>query len=246
MTRDSDGSPEAVFLDTCVLLNYLNRHWEGDRVSTLLEDDCLRHVISETVAKEFDTVCDRRAEIYPDLLAFLVETEDDIQSYDPDDRDLHVGGNDAGHVRELQYELAQHEGRRQVQVALRRLLRRVELVAEVIIEEFVDAVVEPNPDIDLQFSLGEVIPNSADVKVVCDAAHWQANGELEGEGPLVSLDTADIVDRAASINETLTAEKGPDWELEITTPEAVPCGTPTGSDDAVSARSGNATTEAED
>lgn len=58
------------------------------------------------------------------------------------------------------------------------------------------------------------------LKVVCDAAHWCVEGDESG--PLVTLDSTDIVSNASEINETLVAEMGEDWRLEITVPMEVP------------------------
>jgi hypothetical protein len=206
--------PEAVFLDTCILLNYLYRRWEGDKVSALLEQESLDHVVSESVIQEFETVCDRRGDIYPDLLDYLIEEETGVEHFDP-----YVAGNDRRHLRTILGELAQIEDRREVQARVRHFLRELEARVETVREELLDNIVELNPYIELQFRVADVIDNHDDVKVVCDAAYWCA--ECEGDGPLVTLDSRDLIDNEADINETLIEEKDEAWRIEITIPKAV-------------------------
>lgn len=212
----SSSPPSAVFLDTCILLNYLYQPWEGDKVSPLLEEDRLEHVISESVAEEFDVICERRKEIYPDLLDFLLETGEKVETFDPDERDLWIDDNDRNHVRTLLGTLAQREDRREVQAKVRRFIRRLDAQIQRIQTELLDDVVEQNPNLSVQFRLADVVPNRADVKVVCDAAYWCA--EADGHGPFVTLDKTDIIERQDEINTTLTAEQGEDWRLEISVP----------------------------
>jgi predicted nucleic acid-binding protein len=215
----SSSPPSAVFLDTCILLNYLYQPWEGDKVSTLLEEERLNHVVSESVAEEFDTICDRRHEIYPDLLDFLLETEADVETFDPDERNLWIDDNDTTHVRTLLGTLAQLDDRREVQARVRRFIRRLDAQIQRLQTELLDEVVEQNPHLELQFRLADVISNRADVKVVCDAAYWCAEGD--GQGPFVTLDKTDIVHKRDEINTTLTTERGETWRLEICVPKEV-------------------------
>jgi predicted nucleic acid-binding protein len=215
----SSSPPPAAFLDTCILLNYLYQPWEGDKVSTLLEEERVDHVISESVAEEFDVICDRRSKIYPDLLDFLLETEENVETFDPDERDLWIDANDTTHVRTLLGTLAQLEDRREVQARVRRFIRRLDAQIQRLQTELLDEVVEQNPHLGLQFRLADVIPNRADVKVVCDAAYWRAEGG--GHGPFVTLDKTDIVENRDAINTTLTTERGETWRLEISVPKEV-------------------------
>lgn len=208
--------PESVFVDTCVLLNYVYRYWEGDKVSDLLQAEDIEHVISDDVADEFDEVCDRRHDIYPDMVQFLVETDEEISEYDPDDRKPWVAGNDHQHIRTIQFKLASTtSGPREMLRILRRFLRNLDAVISRVSEELIDTVVSPGGSIPLSFSLGDVIDNTADQRVVCDAAQWSADG---GSGVFVTLDKSDLVNNAAEINAVLESEKSSDWCLNILLP----------------------------
>ena len=211
--------PESVFLDTCILLNYVNRYWEGDKVSALLCDDAIEHVISESVADEFETVCERREEIYPDMIAFVLEEAEEITAFDPTERDIWIAENDLGHVREIQYELADiADDNREVLRLLRRFRRNLEDVIETIKEDLIDTTVAPGGPISLSFRVADVVDNEADVKVICDAAQWAADG---GPGVFVTLDSSDIIDNEAAINDVLETEQSGVWTLIISDPRQV-------------------------
>jgi hypothetical protein len=219
MSEQTLSERTAVFLDTCVLLNYLYQEWEGDRAVELLETTELAHVVSESVTEEFETVLGRRAPVYDDFVTFLVESDGEPAEFEPDDRDVWIAGNDQSHVRNIQYVLSRADTAREAQTRLRRVLRLIELRASRLREELLDDVVEQNPELGLQFRVADVVPNSADVKIVCDAAYWCANGRRRG--PLVSLDDDDIVRHRDEINETLRTERGEGWCLDIVVPEDV-------------------------
>jgi hypothetical protein len=212
--------PDSVFLDTCILLNYVNRFWEGDKVSDLLDTDDVEHVISETVAEEFEDVCERREEIYPDMVSFLLEAseDEDISSFDPSERDVRIAGNDRNHVRTIQFELASVDDQREVLRLLRRFLRNLETVIETVTEDIVDTVVEPCAPILLTFRVADVVPNDADAKVVCDAAQWTADG---GPGVFATLDSTDLLDNETAINEVLEREESTEWCLTMIEPKGL-------------------------
>lgn len=219
MSEQGPTDREAVFLDTCVLLNYLYQEWEGNRAVELLETTELAHVVSDSVTEELETVLDRRRPVYDDFVTFLVEADGEPAEFEPDDRDVWIAGNDQSHVRNIQYALSCTDTPREAQTRLRRVLRLIELRVSRLREELLDDVVEQNPELGLQFRVADVIPNSADVKIVCDAAYWCANGRRQG--PLVSLDDDDIVRHRDDINETLRAERDERWCLDIVVPEDV-------------------------
>lgn len=212
-----ESFPDAIFLDTNVLLNYLLRDWEHDQSSDLLEATAYHRITSEHVLDEYNAVCERRREIYPDMLKFLVETDAGVEEYEVTDRDLELGPNDQGHVQKLMYELLAKEGRREVQRGLRRLVRRITLVHKEVMEDLIDEVTpRQETEFDLELSLGKVVPNSDDVKVVVDAAAW--NTSNDPELTLVTMDCGDIVDQAEDINATLESKRDETWTLVITHP----------------------------
>lgn len=212
-------SVETVFADTCILLNFVQREWEGDRTSRLVESELIHLVISQTVNEEFENVCERREDIYPDFLDFLLEADGELEEYDPSSRRVYFDSNDRSHIRSIQYELADADSRREVQYRLRRFIRAAESRIDYLEEKFDDeTIVEPFVPLDLRFALDKLIEHSADVRVITDAAAWTANG---GSSVLVTLDSEDILDLATQINETLKTEQDDDWTLNITVPDEV-------------------------
>jgi predicted nucleic acid-binding protein len=210
--------PGQVFADTCILLNFVQSEWEGDVTSDLINHNTIDIVISQSVYEEFENVCDRRQDIYPDFLDFLLEEEGEIEDYDPNSRRVYFDSNDVKHIRSIQYELADVEDRREVQYRLRRFISAAESRIEYLKSKYEDEVVDPYVPLGLRFALDREIENSADVRVITDAAAWTANG---GSSILVTGDSRDIVDRSEDINEVISNEQDSDWALVISIPQEV-------------------------
>jgi hypothetical protein len=211
--------PDAVFADTCILLNFVQREWEGDQTSTLIESELIEIVISQSVYEEFKNVCERREDIYPDFLDFMLEEDGELEEYDPASRRVYFDSNDIGHVRSIQYELADVEGRREAQYRLRRFIREAESRIEYLEAKFsTEDIIDPFVPLDLRFALDKLIEHSADVRVITDAAAWTANG---GSSVLVTLDSEDILGQATQINKILQTEQGDKWILSITVPRTI-------------------------
>jgi hypothetical protein len=207
--------PREVFADTCILLNFVQSEWEGDRTSELINHDAIEAVISQTVYDEFESVCERRQDIYPDFLDFLLEEDGEIEEYDPGSRRVYFDSNDVGHIRTIQYELADEEDRREVQYRLRRFIKAAESRIEYLKSKFKGQIIDPIAPLELRFALDDEIENSADVRVITDAAAWTANG---GSSVLVTQDCEDIVDSVEDINAVIRAEQDDEWTLVITVP----------------------------
>jgi hypothetical protein len=212
----SPDPPEDLFLDTGILLNYIQQQWEGDKISPLFESPDSVLVISKTVEEEFEEVCNRRADIYPDMLAFLTEEAGEIAEFDPHEREAWLDSNDRGHIKDIQFTLAQLDDQREVLRRLRRYVRSLEARITQLRDDYIDEIVARNPKLMLQFAVADVVPNEDDVKVVCDAAYWAA--ENGGSGVLVTLDKDDLLDREADICATLVEEQSEAWEVAIVAP----------------------------
>lgn len=210
--------PGEVFADTCILLNFVQSEWEGDVTSNLIAHDAIDIVISQSVYEEFESVCERRRDIYPDFLDFLLEEEGDIEDYDPGSRHVYFDSNDLTHIRSIQYELADIDDRREVQYRLRRFISAAESRIEYLKEKYEDEVIDPLVPLELRFALDEEIENSADVRVVTDAAAWTANG---GSSILVTRDSQDIVNQTEDINETIQSKESDEWTLVISVPQDI-------------------------
>jgi len=214
----SEDVPGVVFADTCVLLNFVQHEWEHDRSTALVESDDVGVVVSRNVLEELSAVSERRRDIYADLVDFLVENGANVESYEPEERRVYLGPNDATHVRRLQEQLAAIDDRREVLRRLRRFVRAASRRVAYLETTLADDAVDPVPPLDLRFAVDRLLDHDADTNVVTDAAAWTAEG---GSGILVTLDGADLFEHEAELVELLATEQGPEWVIEITAPDDV-------------------------
>lgn len=213
--------PETVFLDTSVLLNFVQADFETDHSSTLFDGSRPRVVVGMTVQEEFEAVGRRRADIYPDFVDFVLETDGRIEEYDPTERRPYFQGNDLRHVQTIQMELAQLEGRAEVQRRLRRFVRAIERRIEYLLTEVIpDALFDQQPGLSLVFALQDRIENDADARVVADAALWAAESP-DSSGVFLTLDREHLLDEAAGINTSIREARDERWELRFLHPAVV-------------------------
>lgn len=209
---------EEIFADTCVLLNFVQREWERDRSMNLIESEEIDVIVSQTVIDELRDVSDRRRDIYEDLIDFLLEDEENIEEYDPADRRVYIGENDASHVRNLKMELSALNNRREVLRQVRRFVREAGRRVEYLESVLRDTTIDPLPPFDLKLAIDRILDQSADTKIVAEAAAWTAEG---GSGVLVTLDSDDIFEHEEKIVELLATEQGTGWILEFMLPDKV-------------------------
>lgn len=211
-------SPDNVFVDTSILLNYVQQGLEPDYGSELIEGNHIDIVVGVTVADEFDDVSDRRADIYPDFLDFLLAEEGDLTDYTPEERRPYFQENDRRHLRNIQMKLSQLGDRAEIQRQMRRFVRAAQRRIEYIREEVLpEAKFDLQPGMTLLFALGDVIPNDSDRSVVGDAALWAAE-VADSSGVFVTMDRKDLLDLAEDINSVLREAKGKAWELMFVVP----------------------------
>lgn len=213
------NEPGEVFADTCVLLNFVQREWEHNRSTALVESDTIEIIVSQNVLDELSAVAGRRRDIYVDMIDFLNETEADIEEYDPEERRVYIGDNDATHVRRLQEQLATLGDKREVLRRLRRFTRAANSRVEYLESRFSDAAIDPVPPLDLRFAVDRLLDHNADTKVVTDAAAWAADG---GSGILVTLDDDDLFQNQEQLADLLVEKQGPSWAIDIVLPDTVP------------------------
>lgn len=212
-------SPDNVFVDTSVLLNYAQRVIERDHTSPLIDSDDVEIVVGVTVANELKDVRERREHIYEDFLAYLIDDTEDIGEYDPASRRPYFQANDERHVRNIQMKLAQLDDRRKIQRDLRHALRSIERRLSYLADEVVpDGFFDQQPGLTVLFALQDVIPNDKDRSVVGDAALWSAEGK-RSSGVFATTDRDDLLGRADEINEVLKDAKGEKWTITIVHPK---------------------------
>lgn len=211
-------SHKEVFVDTCILLNFIQREWERNHSQRLVESEEIEVIVSPNVLEELKEVTGRRRDIYKDLLDFLQETKEGVEEYNPGDRRVYIGVNDGGHVRNLQMQLANLDDRSEVLRRLRQFIRaaarRLEYLQTVLEENTVD----PLAPYSLELALGRLLNHGADARIVTDAAGWTADG---GSGVMVTLDRDDLLDHEADIVDLIHEEQGSEWIIEIRSPEEI-------------------------
>jgi hypothetical protein len=214
---DEHGT-STVFADTCVLLNFVQQDWEHDRSTTLVESDGICLVVSEHVIEELQEVSKRRWDIYEDLLDFLVESEENVEEYDPTDRRAYFGPNDGGHVRNIQMTLSEIDDQREVLRRLRQFVRAARRRVEYLESILKANTVSPVAPLDLVFAMDSLLNQNADAAIVTDAAAWTADG---GSGLFITLDRGDLLDHKDEIVDLLSEKQGPDWVIQIITPDEI-------------------------
>jgi len=216
---------EVVFADTCVLLNFVQQEWERSYSTALVQSESVDIVVSQNVVEELESVSSRRYEIYDDLIDFLLGQQADIEDYDPSDRRVYIGNNDATHVRNLQMKLSSLEDQREVLRRLRKFVRSAGRRVEHLETALKDHTIDPLAPYGLELALTSLLDHGADARIVTDAAAWTADG---GSGVLVTLDDDDLFENEDEIVELLEDKQGPDWVIEILPPDEVlsdPAGT---------------------
>lgn len=215
---DTDDIPDSVFADTGVLLNYIQREWERDRSTALIDSKLVEVVVSERVVSELESVTDRRHDIYDDLLDYLMSTESGIEEYDPSERRVYVGKHDGNHIRNVQMKLASLDESREVLRRLRRFLRAVDRRLEHLEGMLAGSTVDPLAPLEVELAINTLIEHGPDSSIVTDAAAWTANG---GSGIFVTLDRDDLIDRESEITAVLDEKQGPDWIIRIRLPDEI-------------------------
>ncbi|MFD1635075.1 hypothetical protein ACOZ4L_04975 [Haloplanus ruber] len=211
-------SLDNVFVDTSILLNYVQQGLEPDHTSELIEGNHIDLVVGVTVADEFDDVGDRRADIYPDFLDFLLVEEGKLTDYSPEERRPYFQENDYRHLRNIQMQLSQLDDRAEIQRQVRYFIRAIQRRIEYIREEIIpSAKFDLQPGMTLLFALGDVIPNDSDRNVVGDAALWSAEVS-DSSGVFATMDRKDLLNLAGDINSALHETKGKEWELTFLVP----------------------------
>jgi hypothetical protein len=122
----SESEAIQVNLDTSVLINYVYTSLPGEiereRGSTrLIDDDEFWTAIGGKANQEFEALCERRYDLYADVVEFLLEDDGSIFDYDPRNRDIHTSDNDRSHFRE-EIQMSWHDRDKREQLSL---LRRV-------------------------------------------------------------------------------------------------------------------------
>jgi len=214
----------SVTLDTSVLLNFiyakLPGNLEEDQGSIqLLESEQSFCVIGGKAHSEFTALCDRRYDLYEDLVDWLTEnTDEDIYEYDPTRRGITTSSNDLSHIRfDVQHDWANDPRRKQL-ADMRRCMQDLAAYQEAIPKEYLDEVFEQFENEDLANAL-EGLELHHDIEILVDAVEIH---KREGIERLVAVDS-DITaqHQVDSINEAIRDIEGDGFCLLILHPEEI-------------------------
>lgn len=213
----------AVNLDTSVIFNYvyatLPGEIEPDKGSQRLVDgDEIYCVGGGKAAGEFDALCERRYDLYDDLLDWLEANPDaSIYEYDPTRREIHTSSNDLEHIRlDVQHEWGDAPRREQLS-DIRRCMQDLGTFQDEL-PRLLDEVYEQMTNEALLEAL-DGLGLDHDTDVVVDAVEIN---RADGIDTLASFDS-DLVadDQTEAINDAIRDVEDESLVLVIVHPEDV-------------------------
>lgn len=218
----------SINLDTSILLNYLYSTVIPNQSNggTEFEDDkgCREYFDTPTVllvaggkvCGEFINRCEHREVIYQDMIDFMIETGDEIFAYNPHERDIYIGPNDPGHIRDnVQMNLANDDERDQLS-AMRAAKEVVGKAQDSILESGLDETYRQFEHEDLRESLDEDLDVDHDCDVIVDAAFICRDHSISIFASLDSDITSE--QHRQKIGELIEREFDPSIELTIIDP----------------------------
>lgn len=212
-------------LDTSVLLNYVSSKLPGnieeDQGSQrLIESSSFHCVAGPKATGEFDAACERRFDLYDDLLDWLEENPDEgIYEYDPTKRDVHTSSNDLSHIRyDVQHGWATEPRRKQLS-DMRRCVQDIGNFQHQVPKEHLDQVYMNLPENEKLLNELRSLTLGHDREIIADAVEIHREGDID---TLVALDS-DITDdeQIERINEAIRVIENESMVLIITVPDSV-------------------------
>ena len=212
-------------LDTSVLFNFVYSKLPGeieeDRgCQRLIETTSYFCVIGPKANGEFGACCERRLELYDDLLDWLTKKPDaSIYEYNPTKRDVRTSSNDIDHIRlEIQHGWGNEPRRKQLS-DLRRCKQDLATYQELIPDSLLDDVYEELADNDGLLDALNGLDLNQDIEIVVDAVEIHRE---DGIDTLIAVDS-DITgdEQIEAINEAIRDIDGECLELTILEPTGV-------------------------
>lgn len=213
-------------LDTSALLNFVYSKLPGDiepdkGCQRLIETPSFYCVIGPKANGEFEACCERRYDLYEDLLDWLTENPDSsIYDYDPTQRDVRTSSNDIDHIRlEIQHGWASEPRRKQLS-DLRRCKQDIGTFQERVLETLLDSIYEELDDNDELVDGLDGLGLNHDVDIIVDAVEICREDEID---ILVAVDS-DITEdeQIEAVNGVIESIEGSHLLLEPLRPQEVP------------------------
>lgn len=191
----SGTSQTQINLDTSVVVNYVFSNLPGDLEDDrgsqrLIDEDSIYTVIGGKAESEFDALCDRRHDLYNDVVEFLLSTDNDIFDYHPLERDVHTSPNDRGHFRsDIQMSWYDKSKREQLST-LRRCFQDLEVYQIRVPGELIDECFPQQTNADLLDRFKNELDVGHDCEILVDAAEISRQHSID---ILIAVDS-DITD----------------------------------------------------
>lgn len=196
----------SVNLDTSVLFNYvyvtLPGDIEDDRGSLeIIDSEAYICVIGPAAMGEFEAACERRYDLYGDLLDWLADhPTETIYEYDPTARDLRTSRNDIDHMRyDVQHAWAGESRQKQLS-DIRRCQQDLGVLQNRLPDECLDRIYDSLPGNELLFDALTGLDLQHDRSIIVDA---------------VEICREDRVDTLIAIDSDITAPEQREAILEI-------------------------------
>lgn len=211
-------------LDTSVVVNYvysqLPDDLEEDRgCQRFIDDESFYTVIGGKANGEFDALCDRRYNLYDDVIAYLRDSDNEIFDYDPRDRDIRVSPNDRDHFRDdIQMSWYDMDKREQLST-LRRCLQDIELYQVQLPDELIDRCFPQQSNDPLLRRFRRDLGIGHDCEILVDAVEISRQHSVS---TLVAVDS-DLTNREHIdiVNEIIEDVLGVSGLLSISEPDGV-------------------------
>lgn len=207
-------SLDAVFNDTCVLLDFALKQDDGS-AKELLKNHRAENVISRTVQREFEGVKNRREKLVKSVLKEY--KKGNLDDWEPP-QSLDLSPNDRTYCADLFSDLRDMKSDSDVLQFLSEKERQLRQGKDELLEEpdaVIDTVWNGERSATLLGHLRGCVTNGKDRKVICDAADW---ADKNGANTLVSSDYDDMISERDRIEELVERDRNVS-QLRILTKE---------------------------
>lgn len=226
-----------IFLDTSVLLNYIQIPFESDRGSNeLLRHNDLTRVIGSVVYEELENRRSVRNQVYLDLLCVAESLDLDsgdmtvpiyefeARDVDLPNDDLKVTNNDLDHIEDLQWDLVGADDQDDLDDRISDLREKIRYMKARRRE--VDAATErfeKEYNNQLADAIEEEIFNRQDAAVLAQTVAWKYDNRDIDPVPeiIVTLDSKDMLDKESEINSAIRDEYSVGSTISIKCPEDI-------------------------
>jgi len=210
------SSFEAIFSDTCILLDFALTQDDGN-AKEVLKGCQAENVIGRTVEREFEDVKTRREKIVKSVLK--THKKADLDDWEPP-KSINLSPNDRTYCAGLFSELRDMKSDGEILQFLSEKERQLRQGKDALLEEpdaIIDTVWSGSHSATLLGNLRGCVTNANDRKVICEAADW---AHQNGTNTLATSDYDDMISERNRIEELVDRDRGVS-QLEILTKKEI-------------------------